>query len=640
MYRALLSNVIEVLFLCGLVIWIDLSLNKKYSRYILGVIFGLITIFVMRGHIMVVGDRFYDFRHITMTIAGFIGGPVTAVIAALISSVYRYNVGGSGSMGGILSIITFACFGSILARRIKNNQNGEKILFWFIIGIFMALILIFILAFTPWKSNSVMILRVIAVPYLIITPLATTIIFNFYFWTHHFFVKASILNTIINCSPINLMIFNAHGPILFSKNLKTQVQASQTIEDFFKVLDTDKTWLNTIKKQQHREIATEDERHLVADLSSFQMPSGEYACVAIVRDITEMKLSHENLIKSQAAMASILESMTDCFFAIDSNWHFTYVNRAGERVMGKSRNELLKMKLTEVFKANETTLLRFHEVMSEKRSVNFEIISEALGNKWLEVSAYPTESGLTCYFRDITSRKVAQDEIARLDRLNLVGQLAAGIGHEIRNPLTAVRGYLQLLGAKPDYAAQKSTFDLMISELDRANSIITEFLSLAQTKQTELKYQNLNDILNHLYPLLEADTFNQNKQISFIPGEIPNLELNGKEISQLILNLTRNGLDAMEDRGCLTIKSYLQDGKVVLAIADEGCGIPPDNISKVGTPFFTTKENGTGLGLATCYRIAETHNAKINIDTSSNGTTFFILFPIPIPNKEQNEMIA
>ena len=177
-------------------------------------------------------------------------------------------------------------------------------------------------------------------------------------------------------------------------------------------------------------------------------------------------------------------------------------------------------------------------------------------------------------------------------------------------------------------AAQKDTFDLMISELDRANAIITEFLSLARTKQAALKSQDLNGIIGNLYPLIEADTFTQNKQIHFIPGEIPNLELNVNEITQLVLNLTRNGLEAMKEEGCLTIKSYVECGKVVLAIEDEGCGISLDNISKVGTPFFTTKDTGTGLGLATCYKIAESHNAKIKIDSSSRGTTLLIYFPI------------
>ncbi len=186
------------------------------------------------------------------------------------------------------------------------------------------------------------------------------------------------------------------------------------------------------------------------------------------------------------------------------------------------------------------------------------------------------------------------------------------------------------MGSRPGNAYQKSTFDLMISELDRANGIITEFLSLAQTKRTELKSQNLNDILNNLYPLLQADTFTQNKQICFIPGEIPYLELNVNEITQLVLNLTRNGLEAMPERGCLNVKSYVEDITVVLEIADEGCGIPPENLRLIGTPFFTTKDSGTGLGLATCYNIAESHNAKIDIDSSSRGTTFFISFPIPV----------
>ena len=226
-------------------------------------------------------------------------------------------------------------------------------------------------------------------------------------------------------------------------------------------------------------------------------------------------------------------------------------------------------------------------------------------------------------------RRIFEEKMARLDRLNLVGQMAAGIGHEIRNPMTTVRGYLQLLGAKPEFTARKSTFDLMISELDRANAIITQFLSLAQTRRTELKSQNLNDILNNIYPLIQADTFIQNKKINLVPGEIPNLELNVNEITQMVLNLTRNGLEAMPERGCLSVKSYVDDCAVVLEITDEGCGIPPQNLRLVGTPFFTTKDSGTGLGLATCYKIVEAHNAKIEIDSSTNGTTFFIFFPIP-----------
>ncbi|ODA39787.1 ATP-binding protein [Desulfosporosinus sp. BG] len=100
-------------------------------------------------------------------------------------------------------------------------------------------------------------------------------------------------------------------------------------------------------------------------------------------------------------------------------------------------------------------------------------------------------------------------------------------------------------------------------------------------------------------------------------------------------HLTRNGLEVMKEKGLLTIRSYIEGDKVVLSIADEGCGIPPENLDKLGTPFFTTKDDGTGLGLATCYKIAESHNAKINIDSSPRGTTFFIIFPIPKKSREK-----
>ena len=236
--------------------------------------------------------------------------------------------------------------------------------------------------------------------------------------------------------------------------------------------------------------------------------------------------------------------------------------------------------------------------------------------------------------------RLFEKEMARLDRLYLVGQMAEGIGHEIRNPMTTVRGYLQLLGEKPEYAARKPTFDLMISELDGANAIITEFLSLTQTERTEVKFQNINDIVKNLYSFIKGATFTQNKQIRFIPGEIPNLELNPSEITQLVLNLTRNGLEAMPEGGCLKVKSYVEDGKVVLAITDEGCGIPPENLRKLGTPFFTTKDSGTGLDLAICYKIVESHNAKIEIDSSSSGTTFFISFPIPVASSGIGSIIS
>jgi len=225
------------------------------------------------------------------------------------------------------------------------------------------------------------------------------------------------------------------------------------------------------------------------------------------------------------------------------------------------------------------------------------------------------------------TRKQTELEVARLERLSLVGQMAAAIGHEIRNPLTTVRGYLQFFSRKTIFSPFISQFDLMLDELNRANNIITEFLSLSHDKATNMKSCNLNDIIVAFQPLIESDALLHGLTMSIDLRNIPDLLLDEKEIKQLILNLTRNGLEAMETVGCLAIGTYVETPFVVLAITDQGKGIAPDLIEKLGTPFFTTKDSGTGLGLAVCYSIAHRHGAKIHFSTSNKGTTCAIYFP-------------
>ena len=202
--------------------------------------------------------------------------------------------------------------------------------------------------------------------------------------------------------------------------------------------------------------------------------------------------------------------------------------------------------------------------------------------------------------------------------------------------MTTVRGFLQLLSTKEDCLKYEEFFTLMIDELDRANSIISEFLSMGNTRLSNLQELNLNDILSDITPLLQGDAFNENKQIEINTSKVPNLQLNRNEIRQLILNLYRNGLEAMESGKTLTIRTYMENDDVVLAIEDQGSGIKPEVLEKLGTPFFSTKDNGTGLGLGVCYGIAARHNAKIDIETSSSGTTFFVRFKNK-PDDSSNE---
>jgi signal transduction histidine kinase len=217
----------------------------------------------------------------------------------------------------------------------------------------------------------------------------------------------------------------------------------------------------------------------------------------------------------------------------------------------------------------------------------------------------------------------------QLELNNILLEMAASISHEVRNPMTTVRGYLQLLRKKDEKcSAFRNVFDIMIEELDRANELITEFLAIAQKRSYEIQTINLNDIIKKLFPLLQAEALMESKFIKMELDDIPKLPLNEAEIRQVIINLVKNAIDISPVNGFVKIKTENreEEKKVVLSVHDQGTGISPENMAKLGTPFFTTKENGTGLGLAVCYRIIERHQGSIEIETSPFGTVFKVIF--------------
>lgn len=244
-----------------------------------------------------------------------------------------------------------------------------------------------------------------------------------------------------------------------------------------------------------------------------------------------------------------------------------------------------------------------------------------------EIITIENKNCVLIVLNDITERLAFEKEMARLDQLNLVGEMAAGIAHEIRNPMTTVHGFLQIGKSNPSNLSLEH-MELMIDELDRANKIIKEFLTLAKNKTSDKRKYSLNKIIEIIYPLINAEALLTGKKVNLQLDDCPELYLDEKEIRQLLLNLALNGLEAMDAEGILTIRTFCQEQHLVLEIIDSGTGIDEEILNKLGTPFFTTKDNGTGLGLAVCYRIAERHKARIKVKTSENGTRFSVYFEI------------
>ncbi|MBO9599519.1 MAG: PAS domain S-box protein [Cohnella sp.] len=232
--------------------------------------------------------------------------------------------------------------------------------------------------------------------------------------------------------------------------------------------------------------------------------------------------------------------------------------------------------------------------------------------------------------QDITELERLKAEVGRMDRLSLVGQMAASITHEIRNPMAVIRGFVQLLSQRGN-ADQESYFRIILDELDRANAIINDFLSLAQNRIVEKEPGNLHDLLNDVIPLIWADA-NMRGQVfeTKLCDHMEPLELNGKEIKQLILNLARNGMEAMDDKGVLRIETINLQDIIQLRVIDSGVGIPIEKQERLFEPFYTTKTSGTGLGLALCLSIVERHNGKIHVESEPDqGTTIIVSFCKP-----------
>lgn len=363
-----------------------------------------------------------------------------------------------------------------------------------------------------------------------------------------------------------------------------------------------------------------------------------HTVVVSFMDITQRKITEQALKQSEKRFASILNaSPNELAISTITEGRFIHVNERFCRSIEWSRNQVIGCTSSELNiwvnprEREELVdmLIRDGHVHNRKyciRTKSGRLLTTLVSAETLELDG---NQCMIVLMNDISELKQMEKEIARLDQLNLVGEIAASIGHEVRNPMTSVRGFLQLLKEEEKFNFYQEYFDLMIDEIDHANHIITEFLSMARHKNVDLRLTSLNGLIEKAAPLIQSDMAAQDKYLRTEMEEIPDIMLDEKEIRQMLLNLMRNGLEAMEAGGKLSLKTYLENNNVVLMVGDEGPGIQLEIMDKIGVPFFTTKEEATGLGLPVCYSIAARHNAYIKVDTSDHGTRFYVYFPLP-----------
>jgi two-component system sensor histidine kinase HydH len=224
-----------------------------------------------------------------------------------------------------------------------------------------------------------------------------------------------------------------------------------------------------------------------------------------------------------------------------------------------------------------------------------------------------------------------EEQLRRADRLSALGELSAGMAHEIRNPLGSIKGAVEILRDDYDPGDAKYEFvGILLKETDRLNRIVQEFLEFARPKPPEFQPVDVNNAVESVLTLTAQETAKAGIQIvRQLDRSIGRLNLDGGMLKQAFLNLILNAVQAMPGGGTLTVGSRLNGGALEMTISDTGGGIPPENRKKLFRPFFTTKKNGTGLGLAITYRIIENHRGTIDVASEpGKGTTFTVRIPV------------
>ncbi|MBP2642394.1 MAG: hypothetical protein H6Q67_281 [Firmicutes bacterium] len=358
--------------------------------------------------------------------------------------------------------------------------------------------------------------------------------------------------------------------------------------------------------------------------------------------ILQAELSKSGALKelkfTQEYLDTFMDNIADATCITNLHGDVTRVNKAFETMFGWTEKELIRNSTLNI--PNEEIynelLLKWREATTGKLITNWETLMKHKSGTILNIiiSIFPVHnehgqtSAIVSISRDITENKRTEEYLRNSDKLNAIGQLAAGVAHEIRNPLTTVFGFIQLL--KRRNPSDNEHYALILSELERINFITNEFLVLSKPHVNNHFVKDLILIINDVVKLLKTRAIITNVEIStdYSQSEIA-VNCDENQLKQVFINVIKNGIEAMQTGGILLICTETDNKMVKIKFIDQGCGIEPGKLEMIGKPFFTTKENGNGLGLVVSKKIIDNHEGIFKVFSQVDiGTCVEIALPV------------
>lgn len=370
----------------------------------------------------------------------------------------------------------------------------------------------------------------------------------------------------------------------------------------------------------------------------FHKDGSRQGLVIIGRDITERKNVERLLEESQQHYRSLFEYNPDIVYMIDLNGTIRKLNPQFEIITGFTADEVINKNIIQILPAKykDSVLKHISEVKSDKKPIMNEITFPHKSGKniILQCTFQPSIvngkiAGIIGYGKDVTKLRQAEERLRMTEKLSVVGELSASVAHEIRNPLTSLKGFVQLLQVEDQ--RHQYYYQIMMDELNRINQIVGELLLLAKPQHIKFQKAEIGKILNDVVSLLSSEANLYNIQIEFQSVKTPLwIECEPNQLKQLFINLIKNAIEASPSgEKVQVILENSNQSQVSIKILDHGIGISKERLEKIGEPFYSSKEKGTGLGLTVSFKIVQTHNGTIHFESKKNkGTSVHITLPI------------
>lgn len=316
----------------------------------------------------------------------------------------------------------------------------------------------------------------------------------------------------------------------------------------------------------------------------------------------------------------------------DANGKIIFISDSVGRLLGFDRCELIGTYWFDRLSTSDLSYIAQNDKNEEMEEKGFKIILTNKSGKYLTAECTVSkivDNGQVYYIsilKDITNREETEELMVRSEKLSIAGQLAAGIAHEIRNPLTSIKGFLQLLQAGVN--RKEEYYKIMIEEIEKMEKITSELLYISKPSTNYKQLESVSDMIEDIYHLLYPQAKLKNIELVIKKNSNPKLFCDRSQIKQVIINLVKNAIEAMDYPGEITVEVKEKEKQIYIYVVDQGNGIPEEIIDKLGEPFFTTKENGTGLGIMISKKIIEEHDGRLEISQNKGkGSTFTLVFP-------------